>query len=142
MFHHHKQTMIRHLPKRRGYALVLVFVFIVLFLAILGVAWRQMASALRIASLQTIQVQRDDGSIHALALALHLLETGLPKPLGSGPYVYSVIIDLPTRLPVTAESETTRKYTITYTLQSNGTWSVDSNVAQSGETHSLLPNTF
>ncbi len=73
--------------RRRGYALVLVCLFVVLFLSLLGVAWRQMASALRIASLQSIQqqsgntsvfqTQRDAGSVPALALAMRMLELRL-----------------------------------------------------------------
>ena len=49
--------------RRRGYALVLVCLFVVLFLSLLGVAWRQMASALRIASLQSIQQQSGNTSV-------------------------------------------------------------------------------
>jgi hypothetical protein len=60
--------------QRRGYALVLVCFFVVLFLSLLGVAWRQTASALRIASLQAIQTQRDTGSVRALSLAMQMLE--------------------------------------------------------------------
>ncbi len=77
----------RGYARRRGYALVLVCLFVVLFLSLLSVAWRQMASALRIASLQTIQkqganisifqTQRDPGSVRALALAMQMLELRL-----------------------------------------------------------------
>ena len=58
---------------RSGYAMMLVLVFIVLFLALLGVAYRQTAAALRIESVRSLQIQRDEGSIHALARALALL---------------------------------------------------------------------
>lgn len=68
---------IRRLPKRRGYALVTVLVFNVLFLMLLGVAWRHMASAIRIATVREQQVQRDEGSLRVLALAMQVLETRL-----------------------------------------------------------------
>jgi hypothetical protein len=84
---HQPVSRIRGTTPRRGYALVLVCFFVVLFLALLGVAWRQMASVLRMASLQPIQTignntsifqtQRDPGSVPALALAVQMLETRL-----------------------------------------------------------------
>jgi hypothetical protein len=74
--------MIRQLPKRRGYALVAVVLFNVLFLVLLGVAYRQMASAIRTATAHTEQVHRDEGVVCALARAMHMLETGRP-PIGS-----------------------------------------------------------
>ena len=76
------RARIRRLPNRRGYALVMVLLFNVLFLMLLGVAYRQMASALRIATARTEQVQRDEGVVSALARAMRMLETGRP-PIGS-----------------------------------------------------------
>jgi hypothetical protein len=72
------RTVIRRLPYRRGYALVTVILFNVLFLMLLGVAYRQTASAIRIATVRTEQVHRDEGVVRALARALHMLETGRP----------------------------------------------------------------
>lgn len=71
--------------RRRGYALLLVLLFNVLFLMLLGVAFRQMASALRVATINKEQVQRDGGVTCALARAMRMLETGRP-PLGSDSY--------------------------------------------------------
>ena len=73
---------IRRLPNRRGYALVVVLLFNVLFLMLLGVAWRQMVGVIRTATVRAEQVQRDEGVVCALARAMHMLETGRP-PIGS-----------------------------------------------------------
>ena len=51
------------IPVRRGYAMALVLMFIVLFLAMLGVVCRELAGALRIESLHSLEVQRDKGSV-------------------------------------------------------------------------------
>ena len=77
-----RKNVIRRVPTRCGYALVVVLLFNVLFLMLLGVAYRQMASAIRIATVRTEQIQRDDGVVCALARAMHMLETGRP-PIGS-----------------------------------------------------------
>lgn len=76
------KTVIRRSQNRRGYALVVVLLFNVLFLMLLGVAYRQMASTIRIATVRTEQVQRDEGVVSALARAMRMLETGRP-PIGS-----------------------------------------------------------
>jgi len=73
---------IRRLPNRRGYALVVVLLFNVLFLMLLGVAWRHMVGVIRVATVRAEQVQRDEGVVCALARAMHMLETGRP-PIGS-----------------------------------------------------------
>lgn len=70
--------MIGRLPNRRGYALLMVLMFNVLFLMLLGVAWRRVASVIRVASVRTQQAQCDEGSLRVLANAMRLLETGLP----------------------------------------------------------------
>jgi hypothetical protein len=67
----------RRLPERRGYALVLVFVFVVVFLGLLSVAWCHVASALRIERAVEIRRRCDEGSIRVLSLAMEILETRL-----------------------------------------------------------------
>jgi hypothetical protein len=62
---------------RRGYAMVLVTIFVVLFSAFLGVAWRRVASALRVEHLCEVRKQCDAGSIQVLAQAMQVLETRL-----------------------------------------------------------------
>ena len=76
------KNVIRRLPKRRGYALVAVLMFNVLFLMLMGVAWRQMVGVIRVATVRAEQVQRDEGVVCAMARAMHMLETGRP-PIGS-----------------------------------------------------------
>jgi hypothetical protein len=75
---YHQQIITRRPPSRRGYALVLVIVFNVLFLAIIGVAWRQMSSAIRTFSVRTDRIQQEQGALQALAHALRALEIGYP----------------------------------------------------------------
>jgi hypothetical protein len=67
----------RWTTQRRGYALVLVFVFVVLFLGLLGIAWRHIASALRMERVIEIRRECDEGSVRVLALAMQVLETRL-----------------------------------------------------------------
>jgi hypothetical protein len=76
------KNAIRRSPNRRGYALVAVLMFNVLFLMLMGVAWRQMVGVIRVATLRAEQVQRDEGVVCAMARAMHMLETGRP-PIGS-----------------------------------------------------------
>jgi hypothetical protein len=68
----------RRIPNRRGYALVMVAVFCVLFATFMGVAWRRMASTIRTFSVRSNQVGQDQGAIMALADAMRALEVGPP----------------------------------------------------------------
>jgi len=72
-----EEAMTGRRPNRRGYALMLVIVFVVLFTAILGVAWRRVASALRVEHLSEVRRQCDGGSVRILADAMKVLETCL-----------------------------------------------------------------
>lgn len=129
--HIDRQNSVKRKPStRRGYALMLVLIFVVLFLALLGVAWRGVASALRIEAVHTIQTQRDEGSVQALAQAIHLLETGLPP---ASPYVCGVTINT---------SSGPRSYTVTFTLEEGANWSVRSAVRQPNENLPAMPDTF
>ena len=125
-----KDAVMRRPLRRRGYALMLVLFFIVLFMSLLSVAWRRMASALRIASVHATQIHRDEGSINAMARAMRLLETGLPP---STPYVCSATI---------TTSQGPRRYTVTFTLASDGTWSVHSTPTLASENPLPMPDTF
>ncbi len=69
--------MKKNRPNRNGYALMLVMVFVVLFGAVLGVAWRRVGSALRIERAAEIRKQSDRGSVQVLAQAMRVLETRL-----------------------------------------------------------------
>ena len=62
---------------RRGTALLLVMLFVVLFSAMLGVAWRRVASAISTEHLSNVRQRCDNGSIQVLAQAMKVLETRL-----------------------------------------------------------------
>ena len=115
---------------RSGYAMMLVLVFIVLFLALLGVAYRQTAAALRIESVRSLQIQRDEGSIHALARALALLETGNPP---SDPYVCGVTI---------TTSTGPHSFTVTFTSEGSNHWSVHSAPTPPNANPQPMPSSF
>ena len=115
---------------RRGYAMMMVLVFLVMFLAFLGVAMRRMAGLLRTETVHAIQVQRDQGSIHALARALTLLETGLPP---TNPYVCAVTI---------VTSTGSRSLTVTFTRLDDTTWTVKAAPTEPGDTPVSMPSTF
>jgi hypothetical protein len=72
------KNMIGRSPNRRGYALLLVVAFTMLFVMLTGVAWRQMSSVVRNFSVRTDRIQRDQGALQALAHALRRLENGVP----------------------------------------------------------------
>ena len=74
-----RKRLCTSLPSRRGYALMLVVVFVALFGAVLGVAWRRVASALRIERAAEVRRQCDRGSVQVLAQAMHVLEKRLRK---------------------------------------------------------------
>jgi hypothetical protein len=57
--------------------MVLVTVFVLLFGAFLGVAWRRVASALRVEHVCEVRRHCDAGSIQVLAQAMQVLETRL-----------------------------------------------------------------
>ncbi len=57
--------------------MIMVMIFVVLFSAILGVAWRRIASALRVEHVCEVRRQCDKGSLQAMAAAMAVLETGL-----------------------------------------------------------------
>ena len=115
---------------RSGFAMMLVLVFILMFLAMLGVACRRTASALRIESVRALQTQRDEGSLHALARGLALLENGLPP---ANPYSCAVEIET---------SRGPRSYTITFTSVEVGNWTVNSSPTTEGEMLPSMPALF
>jgi len=116
--------------RRGGYAIVLVLVFMVLLLTLSSVAYRHVAAALRVESVRSAQVLRDEGTIHALALGLALLETGLPP---TDPYVCGVTIET---------SCGPRSYTVTMTSEDVGQWTVQSIPTPENETPDPMPTSF
>jgi hypothetical protein len=115
---------------RRGYAMVMALMFIALLLSIYSVAYRQVGAALRIETTRILQQQRDDGSIHAVARGLALLETGLPP---EDPYVCAVSID-------TSTGE--RSFTVTFASETESTWSVHAAPTGPLENPDPMPATF
>jgi len=110
--------------------MVLVLVFIALMLSMYSVAYRHVAAALRIETARTLRTQRDEGSIHALARGVALLETGLPP---SDPYVGGVTLDTPTG---------ERSFAVTYTSEEGDTWSVHAAPTGPLEDPEPLPASF
>jgi hypothetical protein len=94
---------------RRAYALMLVLVFVVLFLAMLGVAWRQMASVLRIEAVRSNQIRRDQGCLLAAIQGIHYLEQNASP---ESPQVFTV---------------GGRSFTVTFEqdLENTDTWTVN-----------------
>jgi hypothetical protein len=102
--------------KRRGYALMLVIVFVALFLTMLGLTWRQTSSLLRVETVRAMQIRRDRGCLLAAIRGVHYLEkckASTTTPDASQMYY----ID---GFPQT--------FTVTFTVESTGggttTWSV------------------
>lgn len=117
-------------PPRSAYAMVAVLVALVLFLALWGIAHRQIAATLRVESAQALRTQRDEGSLHALAQALTLLETGTPP---TSPYVGTATV------PTSRGSLT---FTVTFTVTATNAWSVHVAPAADGVTGPALPTSF
>jgi hypothetical protein len=116
---------------RRGYALLLVLVLVVLFSALWGVAYRQIAAAVRVEAVNVQQTQRDQGSTEAVAMGLTLLETGAP-PL---PWPYSCAVTLNTPAgPIS--------YTVTFTSEGPSQWAVSAFPTAVGQSPPPMPATF
>lgn len=130
MFIDGKNAVRRSRTGRRGYALMLVMFFNLLFLSLLGVAWRGAGSALRLQAVRQVQNRRDQGVIPALAQAMQLLETGTPP---SDPYVCGVALNT---------SEGARSFTVTFTSEGENLWAVRGAPTASGESPIPMPETF
>jgi Tfp pilus assembly protein PilV len=71
----------RRLPRsRRGYTLMLVVVFLLVVMSMLGMAFRQMASTLRLEEARTRQIDLEQGSVKLAALGLGMLENVMASP--------------------------------------------------------------
>jgi hypothetical protein len=122
--------MKRPLRSRNGYAILVIVLFLVLFLAFLGVAYRQTATALRIETVRSQQALRDQGSIPAAARGVALLETGFPP---TSPYACGVTINAPGG-PLS--------YAVTFTQEGTNAWAVSVAPATATEDLPLMPSTF
>jgi hypothetical protein len=115
---------------RSGYAMVLVLLFLILMFSLMTLAYGRLGAALRAESVRAKKVQRDEGSTQALAQALALLETGLPP---SNPY--SCTTNISTSLGASP-------FTVTFALQSDKIWKVESTPTAPGEILPAMPATF
>jgi hypothetical protein len=127
-----REKHIRELSRspRRGYALMMVLVFLVLFLAILGVCYRHIAAMLRVESVNQTRTVYDEDCIAALARAMALLESGLPP---SNPFVCGA---------TQTTSIGTKTMKVAFSLQEDGLWQVRVSPAQSDEKLPPMPETF
>jgi hypothetical protein len=116
--------------KRKGYALLLVLAFVLLFAAVLAVAYSQIESTLRIDTVRTQQSRRDEGSVNAIARGLALLETGTPP---SDPYSCEVTI---------TTSTGARDYLVTFTSSGTNSWTVQAAPLAAGQSADAMPSTF
>lgn len=110
--------------------MLMVLLFLILVFSIMALAWRQLESALRAEAARALQVQRDEGSVQALAKGLALLETGFPP---ASPYSCGTSI---------ATSRGTVSFTVTFTSQGNNVWSVESTPTGPADNPTPMPSTF
>ena len=110
--------------------MLLVVGFLILFLALVGLAGSELAAAIRAQTACALQMQRDQGSIPALALGLALLETGSPP---SDPYSCAVTINTPTG---------PSSFTVTFASTGPNAWSVNSAPTAPNDNPPPMPSTF
>jgi hypothetical protein len=110
--------------------MLMVILFLVLMFSLLSLGYSQLGSALRAEAARAQQVQRDEGTIPVLAMALALLETGLPPV---SPYVCGTSV---------TTSTGTFAFTVTFTSLGNNTWSVQSSPTAVGDSPQPMPNSF
>jgi hypothetical protein len=120
----------RRTAQKSGYALMIVTVSVVLLLLLFGLAYGYTTAALRIETVRTLQQQRDEGTIHAIARGLTLLETGLPP---SSPHVCEVTI---------LTSAGPSRYKVTFTSQGGANWSIQAVPTPDGEDPDPMPASF
>ena len=107
---------------RRGYALMLTMIFVIFFGAVLGIAWRQIASALRVEQFGEIRRQSDRGTVQAAAAAMKVLETRLrwDAVAGSPKLADSDTAALTFKKSVADDQGNVRWYSITMTRTATG----------------------
>lgn len=102
--------MIPRTPPRRGFAMVLVLVFVTLILGSWGIAARHVGSTLRIERARATRAGRDATKL-ALARALASLEAGYPP---TSPYVCSIPGEAkPFAVTFFRDQEKQREWTVT-----------------------------
>jgi len=122
----------RNFPRRsarRGYAMVVVLVFLALMLSMLAVSQRQLGSVLRMES-SFVNADARGNRKQAMGNALDILWTGAPP---SDPYVCSTIVQT-TLGP--------KSYTITYERQGGNHYQVRVEPTATGDDPPPLPSSF
>jgi hypothetical protein len=119
---------------------MVVCFFVVLFLTMLGVAWRRVASVLRVEQVVELRNDGDKGYLGAMARAMEILETRLRRnPSDGTSYLYVDDSD-PTANHTTYTCQTsvnTDYYKVIFTRQSDETWTVSVAEATDSEKASL-----
>lgn len=116
-------------PSRRGYAMVVVLVFLALMLSMLAISQRRLGSVLRVESNFAESEIRGDRA-RAMGKALDALWTG-PPPFN--PYVCATIV---------ATSIGPKSYTITFNQDGSKHWKVRVEPTAPGDNPPLLPANF
>ncbi len=117
--------------RRSGFALILVMAQLTLLFSCWSIANRHTGAILQLENALANRIQRDEGSLMAVARGLALLETGTPP---SSPIAYSLTLTSP-RGDVT--------YLVTFTEQTSTNWQVAAARLQTIDTpEGTLPLTF
>jgi hypothetical protein len=114
---------------RRGYAMVVVLVFLALMLSMLAVSQRRLGSVLRVESGFVDAEARGDRA-RAMGKALDVLWTGPPP---SDPYVCSTVVET---------SAGAKSYTITYEEQGGQHYRIRVEPTAPGDDPPPLPQSF
>jgi hypothetical protein len=122
--------MTRQRNDRNGYAMLIVLIFLMLMLTFFGISQRYLGEAVRIEEARMRTRDRDEGSVHAMAAALDLLETGLPP---SDPYTCATDME-------TAAG--TRSFTVTYSSLSGRRWAIQVVPTLPTDSPPPMPSTF
>jgi hypothetical protein len=121
--------------ERRGVALVLVLLFVVLVLSLWGVAFRRTAALLRLDTVRVEKVVVDQPNVIALAQAVTLLETGTPETQPTWDSQHSLY----TCCAIVSTPSGPQSFLITYQKGGGGIWTVQ---AQPGTSAVNIPATF
>ena len=114
---------------RRGYAMVVVLVFLALMLAMLAVSQRRLGSVLRVES-RFVEAESRGDRARAMGRALDVLWTGRPP---SDPYICSTIIET---------SAGPQSYSITFDQKGDSHWEVRVEPTTPGDDPPPLPSKF
>ncbi len=109
-------THLRPRRSRRGYALTVVLIAIMMLFLLWSYVSRTTSSLLRIETNRLLQVTRDQGAMNALAQAIQLLEYSKPYDPNNPSrtvFTYGVSISVPS---ATGDC-TTSSYTVVYTAR-------------------------